>query len=87
MAITGGTVVVIVSFLGIPVHIETDPLCTKTECPVAAGDDFVFTNSQPLPAVTPAVSTAGHVRLSAIDVGRYAFGFVLDSAWMTWMTV
>ena len=72
VAITGGTVVVIVSFLGIPVHIETDPLCTKTECPVAAGDDFVFTNSQPLPSVTPAVSDAARsvCHLSAIDVGR-----------------
>eukprot|EP00850_Spirogloea_muscicola_P013595 SM000093S24406 [mRNA] locus=s93:127902:129628:+ [translate_table: standard] len=50
--IDGGKVFVSVFYRGIPVHIERDNLCDKTDCPVPEGD-FVFKNSQALPNITP----------------------------------
>ncbi|KAL3677208.1 hypothetical protein R1sor_027156 [Riccia sorocarpa] len=49
--LTGGTVVVTVSFYGIKVHTEKDNLCGKTECPIKG--DFNLESSQELPPFTP----------------------------------
>eukprot|EP00271_Cylindrocystis_brebissonii_P020513 TRINITY_DN6817_c0_g1_i1.p1 TRINITY_DN6817_c0_g1~~TRINITY_DN6817_c0_g1_i1.p1 ORF type:complete len:219 (+),score=43.04 TRINITY_DN6817_c0_g1_i1:221-877(+) len=65
VSITGGNVLVLVMYRGIPVHVERDPLCGKTKCPVAPGEKFIFENSQPLPTVTPAGSYV--VRMSAFN--------------------
>eukprot|EP00270_Netrium_digitus_P019223 TRINITY_DN7546_c0_g1_i2.p1 TRINITY_DN7546_c0_g1~~TRINITY_DN7546_c0_g1_i2.p1 ORF type:complete len:272 (+),score=49.77 TRINITY_DN7546_c0_g1_i2:24-818(+) len=50
--IQGGSVHILVFFHGIPLHTEKDDLCIKTTCPVSPGD-FLFTNSQNLPRITP----------------------------------
>ena len=54
-AISGGKLVIEVSYFGIHVETETHDLCTETSCPVSAGD-FVISHSQLLPAFTPPVS-------------------------------
>ncbi|CAM8891739.1 unnamed protein product [Rhodiola kirilowii] len=50
--ITGGHVVIDVSYFGLHVHSETIDLCKETSCPVSAGD-FVIAHSQVLPGFTP----------------------------------
>ncbi|KAF7823167.1 putative phosphatidylglycerol/phosphatidylinositol transfer protein [Senna tora] len=51
-AISGGKLVIEVSYFGVHVHSETHNLCEETSCPVAAGN-FVLAHSQTLPAITP----------------------------------
>ncbi|XP_010543858.1 PREDICTED: putative phosphatidylglycerol/phosphatidylinositol transfer protein DDB_G0282179 [Tarenaya hassleriana] len=51
-AISGGKLVIEVSFFGWHIHSETHDLCDETNCPVATGD-FVVSHSQVLPGFTP----------------------------------
>ncbi|CAI5486882.1 unnamed protein product [Closterium sp. Naga37s-1] len=55
--IQSGVVRVSVAYYGWPVYTSTVQLCDKTPCPVLPGP-FTFSNEQPLPFLTPAVSTA-----------------------------
>jgi hypothetical protein len=50
--INGGTVVITVSFHGVPVHAERNDICSRAECPIAPGG-FTLENTQPLPRITP----------------------------------
>lgn len=54
-AISGGKVMIDVSYFGIHVHSETIDLCKETSCPISAGD-FVLSHKQTLPIFTPPVS-------------------------------
>lgn len=53
--LSSGTVVVTVSFHGVPVHIEHEDICSKAECPIAPGE-FTLRNTEVLPGITPPVS-------------------------------
>ncbi|CAH8321737.1 unnamed protein product [Eruca vesicaria subsp. sativa] len=53
--ISGGKLVIEVSYFGWHVHSETHDLCTETTCPVDTGD-FLVAHSQVLPAYTPSGS-------------------------------
>ncbi|KAF5772933.1 putative sterol transport protein NPC2 [Helianthus annuus] len=50
--ISGGNLVIDVSYYWFGVYSETSDLCTKTTCPVTTGD-FAISHSQSLPSVTP----------------------------------
>ncbi|KAM0024684.1 putative sterol transport protein NPC2 [Helianthus debilis subsp. tardiflorus] len=50
--ISGGNLVIDVSYYFFGVYSETSDLCTKTSCPVTTGD-FAISHSQSLPSVTP----------------------------------
>ncbi|PKI42960.1 putative phosphatidylglycerol/phosphatidylinositol transfer protein DDB_G0282179 [Punica granatum] len=50
--ISGGKLVIDVSFFGWHIHSETHDLCAETSCPVSIGD-FVVAHSQVLPGYTP----------------------------------
>ncbi|KAK1434998.1 hypothetical protein QVD17_00753 [Tagetes erecta] len=50
--ISGGNLVIDVSYYFFGVYSETSDLCGKTSCPVTAGD-FAISHSQSLPSVTP----------------------------------
>ncbi|OIW05899.1 hypothetical protein TanjilG_23686 [Lupinus angustifolius] len=51
-AISGGEVVIGVSYIGVPVHTERIDLCQEVTCPVSNGN-FVISHSQTLPSITP----------------------------------
>ncbi|KAF5750598.1 phosphatidylglycerol/phosphatidylinositol transfer protein [Tripterygium wilfordii] len=51
-AISGGKLVIEVSYFGWHIHSETHNLCEETACPVSTGD-FVVAHSQILPGFTP----------------------------------
>ncbi|XP_004506242.1 uncharacterized protein [Cicer arietinum] len=51
-AISGGKVVISVSYVGVPVHSETIDLCKEVSCPVANGN-FLISHTQTLPSITP----------------------------------
>ncbi|KAJ8767931.1 hypothetical protein K2173_020871 [Erythroxylum novogranatense] len=51
-AISGGKVVIDVSYFSIHVHTEIHDLCEEISCPVAVGS-FVLSHTQTLPAFTP----------------------------------
>ncbi|XP_044503791.1 putative phosphatidylglycerol/phosphatidylinositol transfer protein DDB_G0282179 [Mangifera indica] len=51
-AISGGKLVIDVSYFGWHIHSETHDLCDETSCPVSIGD-FVVAHSQILPGFTP----------------------------------
>ncbi|XP_041028126.1 putative phosphatidylglycerol/phosphatidylinositol transfer protein DDB_G0282179 [Juglans microcarpa x Juglans regia] len=51
-AISGGTMVIDVSYYGWHIHSETHDLCGETSCPVSTGN-FVVSHSQELPGFTP----------------------------------
>ena len=53
--ISGGKMVIDVSYFGWHIHSETHDLCGETSCPVSAGD-FIVAHSQELPGFTPPVS-------------------------------
>lgn len=55
-AISGGKVVIDVSYFGVHVHEETRDLCEEIPCPIAAGN-FVLSHAQSLPGFTPPVSS------------------------------
>ncbi|KAL6145440.1 PREDICTED: putative phosphatidylglycerol/phosphatidylinositol transfer protein DDB_G0282179 [Fragaria vesca subsp. vesca] len=51
-SITGGKLVIDVSYFGWHIHSENHDLCSETSCPVSVGD-FVVAHSQELPGYTP----------------------------------
>ncbi|KAJ1378558.1 MD-2-related lipid-recognition domain [Sesbania bispinosa] len=51
-ALSGGKIVIDVSYFGWHIHSETHDLCGETSCPVSPGD-FVIAHSQVLPGFTP----------------------------------
>ncbi|OIV90423.1 hypothetical protein TanjilG_19914 [Lupinus angustifolius] len=51
-ALSGGKLVIDVSFFGWHIHSETHDLCGETSCPVSVGD-FVIFHSQVLPGYAP----------------------------------
>ncbi|XP_061350423.1 uncharacterized protein LOC133295600 [Gastrolobium bilobum] len=51
-ALSGGKLVIDVSYFGWHIHSETHDLCGETSCPVSVGD-FVIAHSQFLPGFTP----------------------------------
>ncbi|XP_062168003.1 uncharacterized protein LOC133874171 [Alnus glutinosa] len=51
-AISGGKMVIDVSYFGWHIHSETHDLCGETSCPISTGD-FVVSHSQDLPGFTP----------------------------------
>lgn len=53
--ISGGKMVIDVSYFGWHIHSETHDLCGETSCPVSTGD-FLVSHSQELPGFTPPVS-------------------------------
>ncbi|RVW72569.1 hypothetical protein CK203_060071 [Vitis vinifera] len=52
--ITGGKLVIDVSYFGWHIHSETHDLCEESSCPVSSGD-FVISHTQVLPGFTPPV--------------------------------
>lgn len=56
----GGSIQLDVKVQGIPVWREVDDLCTRTACPVAAGDVLVFAH-QELPPAVPLGSYSAHL--------------------------
>lgn len=52
--ITGGSVIVSVSFHGVTVHTEKSDICERAGCPIAPGE-FVLKNTEVLPGITPPV--------------------------------
>ncbi|XP_054793507.1 uncharacterized protein LOC129299093 [Prosopis cineraria] len=50
--ISGGKVIIEVSYFGVHVHTETHDLCEEASCPVTAGN-FVLAHTQTLPSFTP----------------------------------
>lgn len=53
--ITGGKLVIDVSYFWFHVHSEDRDLCADTSCPINVGD-FLVSHSQELPGITPPVS-------------------------------
>ncbi|EPS60934.1 hypothetical protein M569_13865, partial [Genlisea aurea] len=51
-AISGGKLVIDVSYFFFHIHSEDHDLCKKTSCPVSVGD-FVVAHFQELPGITP----------------------------------
>ncbi|XP_050383468.1 uncharacterized protein LOC126800196 [Argentina anserina] len=51
-SITGGKLVIDVSYFGWHIHSENHDLCSETSCPVSVGD-FMVAHSQELPGYTP----------------------------------
>ncbi|PIN06816.1 putative protein, contains ML domain [Handroanthus impetiginosus] len=51
-AISGGKLVIDVSYFGFHIHSEDHNLCQETSCPVSVGD-FIVSHSQELPGITP----------------------------------
>jgi len=62
-AISGGKLVIDVSYFGFHIHSETHDLCTETSCPVSTGD-FLISHSQDLPSFTPPGSYSLKMRLA-----------------------
>ncbi|VVA15356.1 PREDICTED: putative [Prunus dulcis] len=61
-SISGGKLVIEVSYFGWHIHSETHDLCSETSCPVSTGD-FVIAHSQDLPGYTPPGSYSLKMRL------------------------
>ncbi|XP_019413099.1 PREDICTED: putative phosphatidylglycerol/phosphatidylinositol transfer protein DDB_G0282179 [Lupinus angustifolius] len=51
-AISGGEVVIGVSYIGVTVHTERIDLCQEVTCPVSNGN-FLISHTQTLPSITP----------------------------------
>ncbi|KAF7154011.1 hypothetical protein RHSIM_Rhsim01G0068700 [Rhododendron simsii] len=51
-AVSGGKLVIDVSYFGFHIYSETDDICGKTSCPISSGD-FIISHSQVLPGFTP----------------------------------
>ncbi|XP_071710380.1 uncharacterized protein [Rutidosis leptorrhynchoides] len=64
--ISGGNLVIDVSYYFFGVYSETSDLCTKTDCPVTTGD-FAISHSQALPSVTPPGSYTLTMKLQDAD--------------------
>lgn len=53
--ISEGTIQMLVKLAGIPVYAEQDDLCSKTTCPLAAGEEGTIAFVQSFPIYTPTV--------------------------------
>ncbi|KAK7278754.1 hypothetical protein RJT34_23790 [Clitoria ternatea] len=76
-ALSGGKLVIDVSYFGWHIHTETHDLCGETSCPVTVGD-FVIAHSQVLPGFTPPGSYS--LKLKMYDGNKHeltciTFGF------------
>ncbi|WVY97857.1 hypothetical protein V8G54_030008 [Vigna mungo] len=75
--LSGGKLVIDVSYFGWYIHSETHDLCDETTCPVSIGD-FVIAHSQVLPGFTPPGSYT--LKMKMIDGNNHeltciTFGF------------
>ncbi|XP_021861829.1 uncharacterized protein [Spinacia oleracea] len=77
-AISGGKVMIDVSYFGIHVHSETIDLCKETSCPISAGD-FVLSHKQTLPIFTPPGSYTLKLRINNSNqlLTCASFGFTI----------
>ncbi|KAL2327334.1 hypothetical protein Fmac_020761 [Flemingia macrophylla] len=76
-SLSGGKLVIDVSYFGWHIHSETHDLCGETNCPVSAGD-FVIAHSQVLPGFTPPGSYT--LKMKMLDGNKHeltciTFGF------------
>uniref|UniRef100_A0A1J3CZD5 Putative phosphatidylglycerol/phosphatidylinositol transfer protein n=1 Tax=Noccaea caerulescens TaxID=107243 RepID=A0A1J3CZD5_NOCCA len=60
--ISGGDLVIEVSYFGWHIHSETHDICSETTCPVETGD-FLVAHSQVLPGYTPPGSYSLQMRM------------------------
>lgn len=72
--LTGGKLIIEVSYFGIHIHTEEHDLCEETSCPVSSGD-FVISHSQVLPIFTPPGSYKLKMRLKDGDVELTCISF------------
>eukprot|EP00262_Sarcandra_glabra_P009034 TRINITY_DN23018_c0_g1_i1.p1 TRINITY_DN23018_c0_g1~~TRINITY_DN23018_c0_g1_i1.p1 ORF type:complete len:152 (-),score=22.92 TRINITY_DN23018_c0_g1_i1:172-627(-) len=80
-AISGGKLVIEVSYSGVHIHSETHDLCAKTSCPVSTGD-FVLSHTQSLPGFTPTGSYTLKMKMvgaSGEQLTCIGFGFRIGS--------
>ncbi|XP_015951275.1 uncharacterized protein LOC107476045 [Arachis duranensis] len=75
--LSGGKIIIDVSYFGWHIHSETHDLCGETTCPISIGD-FVIAHSQVLPGYTPPGSYTLKMRI--YDGGKHelsciTFGF------------
>jgi len=68
-AISGGKLVIDVSYFGWHIHSEDHDLCSETSCPVSIGD-FVVSHSQELPGFTPPGSYS--LKMTMYDGNKHA---------------
>ncbi len=68
--------VITVSFHGVPVHAERNDICSRAECPIAPGG-FTLENTQPLPRITPPVSSGQHPEFLYQVAWKNIFCFVM----------
>ncbi|KAK6147383.1 hypothetical protein DH2020_018295 [Rehmannia glutinosa] len=66
-AISGGKLVIDVSYFGFHIHSEDHDLCSETSCPVSVGD-FVVSHSQELPGITPPGSYT--LKMTMVDANK-----------------
>ncbi|KAL5545686.1 hypothetical protein UlMin_005373 [Ulmus minor] len=83
--ISGGKMVIDVSYFGWHIHTETHDLCQETSCPVSTGD-FVVSHSQVLPGFTPPGSYSlkmkmydGNQRQLTCITFDFSIGFIAPS--------
>ena len=76
--ITGGKLVIDVSYFGWHIHSETHDLCEESSCPVSSGD-FVISHTQVLPGFTPPVSI--------LSTHLFHFSSILDGYLITWLLI
>lgn len=76
--ISGGKLVIDVSYFGWHIHSETHDLCSETSCPVSIGD-FVVAHSQVLPGFTPPVSRFFLLVTLGGQGSRIPTGFIMVS--------
>ncbi|GMH22982.1 hypothetical protein Nepgr_024825 [Nepenthes gracilis] len=67
-SISGGKMVIDVSYFGWHVHSETHDFCEETSCPVSSGD-FAIAHSQVLPSFTPPGSYS--LKMTIVDENKY----------------
>ncbi|GMY14408.1 putative phosphatidylglycerol/ phosphatidylinositol transfer protein DDB_G0282179 [Fagus crenata] len=76
--ISGGKMVIEVSYFGWHIHSETHDLCGETSCPVSTGD-FVVAHSQDLPGFTPPGSYSLTMKMYDTDKNELTcIGFDFD---------
>ncbi|CAG7891272.1 hypothetical protein BRARA_B00208 [Brassica rapa] len=76
--ISGGKLVIEVTYFGWHVHSETHDLCTQTTCPVETGD-FLVAHSQVLPVYTPSGSYSLQMKMiDAQNKELTCFSFSID---------
>ncbi|KAL9664900.1 hypothetical protein QQ045_020309 [Rhodiola kirilowii] len=80
--ISGGKLVIDVSYFGVHIHSEVHDLCAETSCPISTGD-FWIAHSQVLPGFTPPGSYTLKMRME--DTNKHqltciGFDFSIGSA-------